>query len=305
MSVQLITTDVWPILTKAARQTKRPAHVAVAYFGKGAADLLSLPAKSRLVVDVSEAAVRNGQTHPADLRRMQRRQVAIYSVRNLHAKVFAFDKSVFIGSANASKHSAEVLQEAVIRVSDAAMIRATRGFVEGLCLEPLGPKELERLQKLYRPPRFVPGQNKKSGPKPQFSALRIAPTTAHNISDKLAKAFETERKEARKKRRHHRGFDIEEIYWSVPCPLRKGQLIIQVHKNAYGRTVSPPGHIIHTSSYREGKIRKTLLFVELPKYEWEPLSRFGKEEKKILSRGGIKSQSTTKKLLAFWRHRAI
>src|SRR6266849_1013159 len=138
MSLRLMTTGIWDALAKAARRSKKPAHVAVAYFGKGAADLLPLPAGSRLVVDASEAAVKSGQTHPADLERMRRRKATIYSVQNLHAKVFAFDKAIFIGSANASKHSAKTLQEAVFFTTDAAIGRTARGFIKGLCLEPLG-----------------------------------------------------------------------------------------------------------------------------------------------------------------------
>src|SRR5262249_31314337 len=151
-----------------------------AYFGKGAADLLRLPSRSRLVVDASEAAVKNGQTHPADLQRMRRQKIAVYSVPILHAKVFAFDKAVFIGSANVSKHSANLLQEAIVRVSDAAVVGAARGFVKNLCLELLGPEELKRLQKLYRPPRFVPSQGKRRGEEQRFSVLRVVPTRTVN-----------------------------------------------------------------------------------------------------------------------------
>jgi hypothetical protein len=67
--------------------------LAVACFGKGAADLLRPPAGSQIVVDTSETAVKGGQTYPADLQRMYRRKVTIFSVRNLHARVFAFGSS--------------------------------------------------------------------------------------------------------------------------------------------------------------------------------------------------------------------
>lgn len=300
MTSQLITAGVWDALSKAARRTKKPAHIAVAYFSKGAAGLLPLPAGSRLVVDVSEATVKSGQTHPADLELMRQRKVMIYSVQYLHAKVFAFDKAIFIGSANASKHSATVLQEAVIRTTDVAVARAARSFVKGLCLEPLGPKELKRLQKLYRPPHFFPSQSKKGGLKQRFSALRVAPITESDIPEKLERAFKAGRKEATKKRTHNRGFYIEEFYWYVPSPFNKGQLVIQVLKNAHGRAVSPPGHVIHTRAYRDGKTRNTLVYVELPDRDWEPFSRFGKENQKILGRGGVKNQSATRRLLAFW-----
>jgi phosphatidylserine/phosphatidylglycerophosphate/cardiolipin synthase-like enzyme len=166
MSARFMTTNIWDELTEAARRSKKPAHIAVAYFGKGAS-------KSRLVVDASEATVKAGLTHPKDLRRMQLRKNAIYSSHNLHAKVFAFDEAVFIGSANASKNATKVLQEAMVRVTDAAVKRAARSFINDLCLEPLGPKELKLLQSMYRSPRFVPGQSKKSGSKQRYSALRV------------------------------------------------------------------------------------------------------------------------------------
>lgn len=298
MSAQFITADVWGALSKAARRSKKPAYVSVAYFGKGAADLLHLPAKSRLVVDASEAAVKQGQTNPAKLRRMRRRKVAVYSVQNLHARVFAFDTAVFIGSANVSKHSASVLQEAVLRVTDAAVLKAARDFVTELCLEPLGPKELMRLQKLYRPPRFLPGLHEARGKKQRFSTLRVAHTRKVDVADKLEEAFEAGHKEAVKKRRYNNGFAIEEFYWSNPSPFHEGQLVIQVYKNPHGRTVSPPGHVIHTRSYRDGKERKTLIYVELPDSDWEPLSRFGTSLKKSLSRGGVRNYQPQ---IACWR----
>jgi len=300
MSTTLITENVWNVITNAARRCKRPADVAVAYFGKDAAKLLKLPAGSRLVVDASEPTVKAGQTHPGDLQKMYRRKIKIYSAKNLHAKVFAFDKAVLVGSANASRHSANILQEAVMRVTDTGNLRAARNFIKGLCLERLGPEELKRLQKLYKPPRFVPGQNTKRRPKQSPSALRVASTRSVDIPEKLEKAFESGLREAAKKRQHKRGFYIEEFYWDYPSPFRKGQLIIQVHKSAHGKAVSPPGHVIHTKTYRDGKTRKTLIYTELPDHDWKPFNQFNSNTKKILGRGGVKSSPAANLLLASW-----
>lgn len=180
MSAKLITRHAWAALSEGARKSRKPAHVAVAYFGKGATKLLHLPPQSSLVVDASEAAVKSGQTHPADLLRMVRRSVAVYSVQNLHAKIFAFDTGAFVGSTNASMHSANVLQEAIVWVNDGAVVKAARDFVKNLCLDPLGPEELKRLQKLYRPPRFAPGERKMTGAKLRLPNLRVAVTKEVN-----------------------------------------------------------------------------------------------------------------------------
>src|SRR6266478_5228908 len=135
MTAQFITRGVWKSITASAKAARKPALVAVAYFGQGASKLMPLPAGSRLVIDASEGAVKSGQTHPADLIRLQKRGVVIYSYPLLHAKVYAFDGFAFVGSA--------------------------RAFVRDLCRDELSPGRLDRMQKMYRPPR-IPGGSKET-----------------------------------------------------------------------------------------------------------------------------------------------
>jgi hypothetical protein len=78
MKTQFVTHDIWKSLTASAKAARKPSFVAVAYFGQGASKLLPLLAGSRLVVDASENAVKSGQTHPADLKKLQMRGVVIY-----------------------------------------------------------------------------------------------------------------------------------------------------------------------------------------------------------------------------------
>src|SRR5258705_7884650 len=154
MKTQFVTRGIWKLLTASAKAARKPALVAVAYFGQGASKLVPLPAGSCLVVDASEGAVKSGQTHPADLKKLQRRGVVIYSYPSLHAKVYAFDGFAFIGSANASNRSSGILTEAVVKTSDQAVVRGAKGFVKEMCLDELFPGRLDQLQKIYRPPRW-------------------------------------------------------------------------------------------------------------------------------------------------------
>ncbi len=140
MSTAFITRDIWPQLTKAVRDSPQSCAVAVAYFGKGAGKLLPLTKGSRLVVDASEHAVAAGQTCPADLAKLVKRGVKVYSVPNLHAKVFVLGRAAYIGSANASNRSASQLVEAVIRTTETSAVRAARQFVRDHCLHELTPR---------------------------------------------------------------------------------------------------------------------------------------------------------------------
>jgi hypothetical protein len=48
---EFVSNGVWKAITSAAKRTRKPALVAVAYFAQGAGKLLPLQPNSRLVVD--------------------------------------------------------------------------------------------------------------------------------------------------------------------------------------------------------------------------------------------------------------
>jgi hypothetical protein len=214
MSTVFLGQDIWSQVTKAARASRRRCDVAVAYFGAGAGRLLPLSKGSRLVVDASERAVASGQTCPTDLNRLLKRGVAIYSVPNLHAKVFVLGRAAYVGSANVSSRSESQLVEAVIRTTESGAVRAARKFVQRHCLHQLTPSVLTRLAKVYRPPR-VPGG--KRGKKP-VKDTSLHPTLPSLSLAQLHSAEWSERDQAlqaaaiivaKRRREHPRNFELE------------------------------------------------------------------------------------------------
>src|SRR5262249_26275054 len=83
------------------------------------------------------------------------RGVQVFTRRNLRAKVVVADNAVVSGSANVSKQSQRVLDEAAIQTNDLSAVRRAREFVGRICTEPVRPEYLDRCKKLYRPPRFA------------------------------------------------------------------------------------------------------------------------------------------------------
>jgi hypothetical protein len=154
--------DPWARITATCRRSR--GDVAVAYVGQGASRLLPLRPGSRLVVDASEAAVRAGQTDPRELLKYVRKGVDVFSQPRLHAKVFAFDGVAFVGSPNVSSRSAEHLVEVAMALQNAAAVNETRRFVRHVARSPLGEEYLERLAKIYRPPRIGGGRRRRSKP---------------------------------------------------------------------------------------------------------------------------------------------
>ena len=150
----LITQSPWKAITSAARRSRQPSHVAVAYLGQSGDTLLPLVANSMLVVDASLSTVRGGITYPGALLKLRRRGVRIFTSPLLHAKVFAFDGVGFVGSTNASTRSRDRLSEAVVRVKDAPTLADIRNYVGDLAADELSTADLKSLRKEYSPPSF-------------------------------------------------------------------------------------------------------------------------------------------------------
>lgn len=119
------------------------------------------------MVDASIETIATGSTSPAALERMRRKGARVYTIENLHAKVYAFRDVAFVGSANTSQRSERTLLEAVLRVDDKPTVRAVRDFVESLCLNELTSSDLSELATYYKPPT----PNVRSVKQTKFSTL--------------------------------------------------------------------------------------------------------------------------------------
>jgi hypothetical protein len=295
MSTTLLTQDIWPQLTSAVRGSRQRCAVAVAYFGAGAGRLLPLPKGSRLVVDASDRAVRAGQTCPADLKRLVNRGVTVYSVPNLHAKVFVLGQAAYIGSANVSSRSASQLVEAVIRTTESDAVRAARAFVDGLCLHELTPSVLKRLATIYRPP-LVPGAKRGSkAAKPSSSRPSLPPLVLSQLrlvtwSERDQALHDAALPVAAKRRQHPRSHTLDSFRVSGKCTVVRGDVVIQVTNEGGRRLVSPPGNVLHVRTRREGNRQVSVVYLEVPNRRRrlaETLARALGEAPERLKRGGV------------------
>ncbi|MCZ7637669.1 MAG: phospholipase D family protein [Verrucomicrobia bacterium] len=269
MNTKFIGEGVWRQLRHEVRGARLPCHVAVAYFGRGASKLLPLKRGSRLVVDASDGAVRSGQTCPKDLKVLIDRGVSVFSVPNLHAKVYVFGRRAFVGSANASAHSRDDLVEAMLFTTDAGAVADTREFVKKLSGQRLTPEIVKRLARLYRPPRF-PGGRKTRGRPPRVVRAKLprvllAQLALEDWSDADQAAHDAGENVARRRRQHPRSYELDSFRWPGPCPYRVGDVVVQVTDEGRGQTlVTPPGNVVHTRKSPRSRGRVTFVYLERP-----------------------------------------
>ncbi|HEY3321209.1 MAG TPA: phospholipase D family protein [Planctomycetota bacterium] len=284
---------------------------AVAYSGANARRLLPMPKGSCLVVDSSERAVASGQTCPKDLLALMKRGVAIYSVPNLHAKVFVIGRTAYIGSTNVSVRSASQLIEAAVRTTEPKVVSAARDFVRKHCLHELTPTILKRLAKLYRPPRIPGGKRGNhrkldSSVRPTLPRLLLAQLRLVDWSKRDQALHDEALAVAKKRRQHPRSFELDSFRWTGKCYYQRGDIVIEVTDKGGGSAwVSPPGNVLHVRSQRYGKRQVSFVYLELPARKRRHVSSLaralGRGAKKRLSRDGVvRNASFRERLLNVW-----
>lgn len=125
MKSTLVTRGIRTKLKKA--MGSKPVLAAVAYVSD--VDGFPLGAGDTVVCDASRRAAGTGSTRKDALLLLVNNKVKVWSVEGLHAKVVVAGEKAFVGSANWSKRSNLVLEEAVIETVDPGVVAAAKAYV--------------------------------------------------------------------------------------------------------------------------------------------------------------------------------
>jgi len=311
MSTTFISGDIWKEITKEVRKSKKTCSVAVAYFGAGASKLLPLPKGSRLVVDGSEHAVKSGQTCPADLIKLHKRGVTVYSVSNLHAKVFVLGRVAYIGSTNVSASSAFRLVEAGVRTTETTILRAAQKFVHDHCLYELTPEVLKNLAKIYRPPHIPGGkkqreEGKETAQRPTMPRLLIAKLKHASLPDGYSEHHDAGWEIAEKRSKQSRNYKMESFWWYQSCPFKQGDVVVQVTEYGDGKMlVSSPATVLYVLKRNIKGRDASFVYLERQNKRrryLEPLAKdLGPGAEKRLRRGGVVREDFAHALMDIWK----
>ncbi|HZZ43619.1 MAG TPA: phospholipase D family protein [Tepidisphaeraceae bacterium] len=274
MSSRLCTHSFWDEITSLAKQKSGKTSVAVAYFGKGAADLLPLTAGSRLVVDMSLKAVKSGQTHPNDVKKLVNKGVDVRSIGKLHAKVFAFPGRAIVGSSNVSRTSAKKLIEAAISTSDGDVVAACHAFVQELGGQPLTPHYCRQMQKLWKPPKGGLGgptsrdTSSKSVRVANKERVWLVPGVLGSRDKDDKQANSAAKPKAKKRIKSTRLYMVDDFKWEgsgFADQVKRHDLVYVCLKRNGSYFLDPPARVLLTHKYKVGRQRRALVYLEAPK----------------------------------------
>lgn len=189
--------SVWPIIKNQIRRVRKTQQIfaAIAYIGKDASTLMPLRKGDILVCNASDVAIKLGSTSAKALEIFNNRGVQIFNESRLHGKVVVFSKRAFIGSANVSIRSRDLLYEAVVETTDQKIVDSSLQFVKNLCKEfsRLDSEDIRRLKRIKtdRPPPPPPPPFKRFVLPKEVSLLHLVPVS-RGVTLKQSEAMEKE-----------------------------------------------------------------------------------------------------------------
>lgn len=295
MAKLLTAREVWTEIRLAVRRG-RSRHVAVAFLGSASPRLLALRSGDLLVVNLSESAVRNGSTSVRAARAFYRRGVHLCNSEQLHAKLFVFDDTVIVGSANASENSASILLEAAVKITDERVAARARKFIQSLAHQTVTPAYLRLCARWQKESARARKQLKQSRGarvkgKPRGSRVWILSSTPAEFTTRA-----TDDRNAQRRIRAPREFRREPISWFGAPNLGPQDQVIVAHFERGHLEVSPPGRFLARGKSVEGK---TVIYVELPhRPRVASVSKF----RKLVGRGlGVRRKTIpTKRIPQGW-----
>lgn len=244
---------------------------------------------------MSAPTVRAGSTDPREVEKLIHRGVLAFTRRNLHAKLIVADKSAISGSANVSKHSQQVLDEAGICTNDAAVVRRAREFVVHLCTEPIRPEYLAMCKRIYKPPRFnvLRSNGKRHHQRVKHAKLWIVNLYESSLPESENNRYEQGESKAEEMIKDTARCKTDSFHWpykpKMANELEFGDWVIQVitskKKNIL---VYPPGQLLFVDHYMRdvdsGKER-WVFHLEVPiRGETLPWKKFRHAAKDILGK---------------------
>ena len=313
MTTELLQNDLWDKINRLSKRARK-RHLAVAYLGTGASDLLALQRGDTLITDLSLRSVRCGNTNPYEVEKYITNGVLVFNCSNLHAKIYVFDNTAVVGSCNLSFNSRDGLVEAGVLTSQPSVVQKALQFLKSLQVEPITPEYLKICKSEYKPPKFG-GRARTSVRQikrvsPTHSRLWLVGVSDVRFSEEEETIIDHEAARAVKSLRNEKQYEISSVRWIGESfftrSARKGDLVIQF----YDREVYPPSRIVRISKYRLDERKKTRFCIHLaepkkPKlYQWSKfrkvLSGIGLKKVGFNSTREIKSFSASHELLGMW-----
>jgi hypothetical protein len=226
------------------------------------------------------------------VRTLMQRGVTVFSRPSLHAKFVIASRILIASSANVSRNSREILDEAGIITTDPAAIQRAADFFEKLCTEPVGKKYLAQCIKEYQPPKFKaaierPARRGRSQRITEAKLWFVGGLVTLDLSDKDQESMHKLERRAEQRLKAPAKTEVRWIrYGKRPRffrAIRSGDWVVDCVRDGNIRNVGPPARVLCEEEWISPRGTKhAVLMLESPRDgESMTLGRFRKRIKAI------------------------
>jgi PLD-like domain len=310
--IKFLAEDIWTSIKQLSKKSKL-TKVAVAYFGTNGAKQLNLKKSDTLIVAMSINNVKMGQVNPFEIEKLYKKGVNIFTVQNLHSKIYLFDNEVIIGSANVSTNSENTLLEAGILTNDPTTISNANIFLENLSVERVEQDYIEVCKEKYNPPKNFDNKRKTVSTtdfKGQLSRLWIISTKHSKRGKEDEILLEKELPKFENKLVNKKSFIVTDVEYGIDDyfinNIKEGDILIELFNHKVRVDVIKPQRVLGITINK--KTKKAFLRVEARKTEinkpWYKLELLLKRNNikaiKKTSTREIKNDNTKKVILDYF-----
>lgn len=317
--IQFLHAELWQKITHLARNSK-VRHVAVAYLGTGASELLPMKKGDVLVVNMSLANVKNGQVNPFEVQKYYEKGVKVFNCKNLHSKVYLFDKAAIVCSANisANSYSPTGLIECGVLTDDRTALTNASDFIKTLMVEKVSKAYIDMCKDIYNPPKFSGKKGKQLLSKPEletsaFWVINVHPTTFREDEEII---LEKDYTSYQRKLKNRDDYDVGSIKFGARSSfiknVKSGDIVMQIWNFKTRSKVIEPMRVLGITRGRQinsqGHRNMFLRFEEKiapSECSWTSLEKFLRKNKisviKKKTTRQLRDETVKRKLHNFWK----
>ena len=242
--------NLWRELQTISRRRNSPLFVAAPFVGAIGGKLLRLKRDDVLVVALTLPNSRNGSVCPAEIRRLQKKGVKVYTTQDLHAKVLLCGRRAIVSSANLSQTSFDHLDEAGLLTTDATTVKKVSKWFDQRMINEVGPEWLNICEKAYKPPKGGMAQTGKRTRQHTRTGLWLLGIKFTEFPKDEEAVAEEGQIEAKRELADARKFEVFPVRWTGKTrflsQIRKGDIIIPITKEHTARHVEEAALLLGT-----------------------------------------------------------
>lgn len=289
--LKFLSDNTWEVL-KSLSINAKTIKIAVAYFGRGASEIINLKKGDTLIVAMHLNNIKAGQVDPFEIEKLFLKGVNIYNLPNLHSKIFIFDNQLVVGSSNVSINSINNLIESAILTDDKNAVANAKQFISDHSIEKVELDYIEVCKDNYNPPKFE-GKGVKpivSKYKGQLSRLWLISTKRVDFDEEDYEVLEKDEHVFQEKISNKNTFELTEIKYPASSSfikqVQEGDIVIEIVRHKVKTIVVQPKRALGVT----WNSKKTSGYLRVEE-RISPITKSWVQLEKLLKQNGVKAIS--------------